>query len=419
MTPPSVRFGVLITHVLAVALVQSTWMALMAVIPVLARKEFGANDWQTLLITATPTIFFSLSIFWNDLFSRTPFGRYLIIFWALGCLPLAAMGLANSYWTLLLAHLITCIGGAGYHPAAGELLKGLYPDRIRGRIYSVVWGSSLIFGAVAGLGIGQWMTADSQAFRIFLPIAAAIQLAGIGVLVWLAHSTKIAQSRVLRPPSSGGLARVFEPIAHTKEVLKADPIFARYEAAYMVYGIGWMIAYALLPILVTDGLHLNYDEIARSTQFAYLIALVAMIFPAGLLMDRLGAVRSTGLSFAMLTLYPLGLIWASNVRELTWVSIVYGVAHAGASVGWMLGPVALAPTPAKVPQYVAIHATFVGIRGKLFQGLGVLLYTLTGSFTLPLVIAALAYIWSAQQMWALHQRMKSGDRGGKPVHNQP
>ncbi len=414
LTPPTVRIGILLTHVAAVALIQSTWMALMAVVPVLARKEFGANDWQTLLITATPTIFFSLSIFWNDLFGRTRFGRYLVIYWALGCLPLAAMGLATSYWMLLLAHLVTCIGGAGYHPAAGELLKGLYPDRLRGRIYSVVWGSSMTFGAVAGLVVGKWMTGDSEAFRVFLPIAAGLQLAGVGVLTWLAHRTGVAGRRVLGPPSGGGLARVFEPIAHTKEVLKADPIFARYEAAYMVYGIGWMIAYALLPILVTDGLHLDYDEIATSTQFAYLIALVAMIFPAGLLMDRLGAVRSTGLSFAMLTLYPLGLIWASNVRELTWVSVLYGVAHAGASVGWMLGPVALAPTPEKVPQYVAIHATFVGIRGKLFQGLGVLLYTLTGSFTLPLVIAAIAYAWSAQQMWALHKRMKTGDRGGSP-----
>ena len=317
------------------------------------------------------------------------------------------MGFSNSYWTLLLAHLMTCIGGAGYHPASGELLKGLYPDRLRGRIYSLVWGSSMIFGAVGGLLIGRWMTADDNAFRYYLPLCAGLQLIGIGVLTSLAHTSGISAARTIKPEGNGGLARIFEPIAHTKEVLKADPVFARYEAAYMIYGVGWMIAYALLPILVTDGLHLNYDEIAESTQFAYLIALVAMIFPAGLLMDRLGAVRSTAISFAMLTLYPLGLIWASNVRELTLVSVVYGVAHAGASVGWMLGPVALAPSPEKVPQYVAIHATFVGVRGKLFQGLGVLLYSITGSFVLPLVIAAIAYLWSAKMMWSLNLRIKS------------
>jgi hypothetical protein len=72
----------------------------------------------------------------------------------------------------------------------------------------------------------------------------------------------------------------------------------------------------------------------------------------------------------------------------------------------MLGPVSFAPTPDKVPQYVAIHATFVGIRGKIFQGLGVLIYSLTGSFAIPFVVAAGAYAWSSWQMFSLYRRMK-------------
>jgi hypothetical protein len=76
----------------------------------------------------------------------------------------------------------------------------------------------------------------------------------------------------------------------------------------------------------------------------------------------------------------------------------------------MLGPVALAPSPDKVPQYVAIHATFVGIRGKIFQGLGVLLYSLTHGFTLPFLLAAAAFAWSAVQMWRLDRFMRLGGR---------
>jgi MFS family permease len=174
----------------------------------------------------------------------------------------------------------------------------------------------------------------------------------------------------------------------------------------MTYGVGWMIAYALLPILVTTGLGLNYDKISESTIFAYLLAMVVMIIPAGLLMDKLGAARSTGLSFAMLTVYPIGLLMARDSTDLLFASIAYGIAHAGANVGWMLGPVSLAPTPEKVPQYVAIHATLVGVRGKLFQLAGIGLYKLSGNFTLPLLIAAAAYAWSAVQMWQLHGRMK-------------
>lgn len=392
-------------HVLGVALLQSTWMAVQFVVPVLARKRFDANDWQTLLITATPTIFFSLSIFWNDLFSRRGFGSYLFIYWLVGCAPLAWMGFAGDYWTLLIPHLITCIGGAGYHPAAGDLFRSLYPEKSHGRTYGILWGASMIFGAVGGYIVGDSLSRSEDAFRFFFVGSAALQLAGVGIFSWLSRVSGHSASRRLSTHERTRLRTLIDPIVHMKDVLRADPVFARYEAAYMTYGVGWMIAYALLPIVVTSKLHLDYDKIANSTNVPYLIAIVFMIWPAGWLMDKLGAVRSTGLSFLLLTIYPLGLIWASDADQLLLVSIVYGVAHAGASVGWMLGPVSLAPSPAKVPQYVAIHATLVGIRGKVFQGLGVLLYSLTDSFVLPLLIAAAAYLWSAWQMWRLNELM--------------
>jgi len=395
--------------------------------PVLARKRFGANDWQTLLITATPTIFFSLSIFWNDYFNRRTLGKYLLTYWAFACLPLAAIAFAENFWMLFIPHLLTCIGGAGYHPASGELLKGLYPDNVRGRRYGFVWGSSMVMSAAGAYIIGRWMTRDPEAFRIFLPAAALIQLLGLGVFYTLARVTGISARRAVQSAYHDGnysfaarWKRLVRPIAHMGQVLRDDPIFARYEAAYMTYGVGWMIAYALLPILVTTKLNLDYDAIAESTHVSYLLAMVAMIYPAGLLMDKLGAVRSTGLSFALLTIYPIGLLLARDSHELLVVSIAYGIAHAGASVGWMLGPVSLAPSPEKVPQYVAIHATLVGLRGKIFQLLGVGLYTLFGSFMIPLLIAAAAYAWSAVQMWKLNDRMANAKAtAALPPSTQP
>lgn len=394
-------------HVTSVALIQGFAFATVFILPILARKQFAANDWQTLVLTAAPTILFSLSIFWNDLYNRLSLRKYLFVYWIVACVPLALIAAHPSLWWLILCHLIACIGGAGYHPAAGELLNAIYPAATRGRMYSVVSGSTMIAGALIGLGLGEWLHRDPNAFRLYLPIAASAQL--IGILLTLRLFTILQRGRIADAPPDGRTLwnRVVEPITHTREVLAADPVFARYEAAYMVYGIGWMVCYALLPILVTDKLKLDYDQISRSTQVAYQVALVCMLWPAGLLMDRLGAVRSTGLSFALLTLYPIGLILVGNDEHLLGVSAMYGIAHAGASVGWMLGPVALAPSKDKVPQYVAIHATMVGIRGKLFQGLGVGLYVLTHSYAFPLALAALAFAVSAWQMWRLDARMKA------------
>lgn len=402
-------------HVAAVAMVQATSTTIAALLPVLARKRFGAGEWETLFITAAPTVFFTFSIFWNDLFSHTRFLRYILVFWTMACLPLALVAFATDYWMLLVPHLLCSLGGAGYHPAAGEVLKRLYPDGLRGRIYGVVWGFTLVAGAVLGYGLGEWLSHDEEAFRIFLPAAAAIQLGGVLILAFLAARTGVDVGRVRVAEDRSFYDRVVEPVTHMREVLKADPAFARYEAAYMTYGIGWMICYALLPIFVTDRLRLDYDQIAGSTQVAYLVGMVLMIGPAGYLMDRLGAARSTGLSFLMLIVYPLGLMGSTDAASLAVVSFVYGLSHAGTSVGWMLGPVALAPSPDKVPQYVAIHATFVGIRGKIFQGLGVLLYSLTHGFTLPFLLAAAAFAWSAVQMWRLDRFMRPGARVKTPA----
>jgi MFS family permease len=332
-----------------------------------------------------------------------------VVYWVWACLPYAFVAFAQNYWMLLIPHLIACVGGAGYHPAAGELLKSLYPDRIRGRVYAWVWGVSMVIGAGVGFGLGKWLNFDEDSFRIFMPLGAGLQLLGVCVFLFLAHKSGHLAKRRYNQESDGRStwARVVEPITHMRETLKADPVFLRYEAAYMTYGVGWMIGYALLPILVTDKLNLKYDQVSQSTYTAYLLAMVAMIVPAGMLMDRLGAVKSAAISFGMLTLYPIGLALAADFGELTIVSIWFGIAHAGASMAWMLGPVALAPTPDKVPHYVAIHATLVGIRGKVFQFVGVGLLWITGGFTVPLLVAAAAYLWSSVQMWKLDAQVQA------------
>lgn len=413
---PTQRDWVLPLHTTAVIFIQATQWAVMFVLSVLAKKQFNASNAEVLIIQAAPTVLFVLSIFWNDIFERTRFGRYLVLYWLVAALPLVFTAFATNVWMLIVPHLISSLGGAGYHPAAGELLKRLYGEKSRGRVYAILWGSAMAVGAGASYGVGEWLNHDPDAFRIYMPLSAGIQLTGVALMVWLARITGVSGQRKLRESAPPGerFKRLLDPVVHMGAVLKQDPVFARYEAAYMTYGVGWMVAYALLPLLATDKLGLRYDQFAESTTVPYQLAVVLMLLPAGWLMDRLGAVRSTGLSFLMLGLYPLGLIAAGTPKELMLVSVWYGIAHAGASVGWMVGPVSLAPTPDKVPKYVAIHATLVGLRGTIFQGLGVLLYELTGSFTWPLLLAAGAYVWSAVQMWQLHGRMAAAKRAEQP-----
>ncbi len=403
-------------HIAAVSLVQGTSMAVQMMLPVIAKKELGANVWQVAIITAATTALFCLSIFWNDLFSRMRVGRYMLTYWVICCMPLglfgvlAMTGLKLSVWHLMALHLFACLGLAGYHPAAGELLRAFYAPHTRGRVYAIIWGASLAFSAICGYAIGKALEHQPTAYQWLFPAAAAAQLLGTVLIVYLAKTTGADASRTLSSDTRPFFSRVLEPVTHMRTVLRADNTFFRYEAAYMTYGIGWMIVYVLMPNFGPDKLNTTYEQYAGSTHVAYLVAVIAMIYPAGLLLDKLGPMRSTGLSFLLLTLYPLGLMFTDTVSMLTVMSVIYGLAHAGASIGWMMGPVSLAPSPDKVPQYVAIHATLVGVRGMLFQFLGVAIFWFASevlhlsaawAFGVPFAIGAIGYLWSGVQMLRL------------------
>lgn len=404
-TPPPRLRRVLCAHVTAAVLIQSTAVGVMSVLPVLARREFGAGDAQTLLITAAIPTFLSLSIFWHALLRRTTLRAYLLIHWLSALLPLGFVGLAQSYWHVLACHLLGAVGAAGATPVYGDLLKRFYPDSWRGRAFGVIQGAVLAGGMASAYAVGAWLNADAGAFRLYMPLAALLQLCGIGLLARLARVTR-AEERRTRQTGRIELGRILQPIAHLYAVLRANRAFFHYEAAFMTYGVGWMICFALLPILGTTKLGLTYAEYQNSTQVVFQGCMLVAILPVGWIVDRVGAIQTCAMAFTLLVLYPVGLMLAGGYSGVLLASAVYGLAMAGVNHAWTLGPVAFAATPEDAAQYAAIHATMVGIRGVLFQGLGIAVYKLSGSLTWPLAIACGGFAWAAYQMWQLHRRTR-------------
>lgn len=393
---------ILFWHVVATFLL-ATGAGVLWMLPLLALRVFGAGDWQLLAITAAGPTLLTASIFWNQLLVRMALRRYLALYWLVGIFPLALVGLVHHYSLLLLFHVIAAIGAAGWSPLSGILLKRFYPDHARGRAFGVVSVATIAGAMAAAAGIGRWLDADPQAFRIYMPLAALVQALGILLLMRLVGRCPPAP---VEPRAAGALWRaVVGPLAHLRRVLAADRTFFHYEVAFMTYGVGWMICNALLPLLVERNLALDYAEFSQTTLVATNFAMLVLLVPMGWLLDRLGAARTCALAFALLGIYPLGLLLAAQPLHVAVASALYGVAMAGVQMGWMLGPVTLAPSAERVPEYVAIHTTLVGLRGILAQGLGMALYKLSGSFAAPLLIAAAAFVWAALRMWRLHAEM--------------
>lgn len=422
---PSIR-RVLPLHVLAIVLMQSTSTCVGHLLPVIAKKEFHAGDFQTTIVTAAPNVLALVSIFWGAWFGRTRLGLYALAYFTLAYVPLAFWALGTSYWVIAVLAVLAALGSAGYTPLAASLLER-YPARIRGKIFAVVLATMFLMAALGSKGLGHWMKADPQAFRVFLPMATAVQ--GLGLVCVLAllrgrRSVAAAHAAPSTDPARrfwarvafvlhpGGLSRTalvggWRAITHMNQVLKGDRIFARYEAAFMTYGIGWMIGWALVPLMVTERLNLDYDEITGDWSFALMVTSAIVTLPAGYLVDRLGAMRTCMIAFGLYAAWPVILIFTTSTHWLLAGSIVFGVASSLVNMGWMLGPVSLAPSRDKVPQYIAIHTTMVGLRGTVGQFAGVAVYKLSGDFVVPLVIAACSFAWASWQMRSLHRLQHS------------
>lgn len=380
-------------HMVAVALLATNCVALL--LPLLCLKYFQAGEWQTVLITAAPSTLMVGSVLWNVLLARMSVARYLTVYWVIAVLPLGMIALAGSYGELLGLYLVACAGAGGWTPVQGALLKQLYPDHSRGRAFGALSVATVISQMLTLFVAGKLLRENEQAFRILLPVSAALQAGGLLLLTRLSRPG----GHVRRVEALRGVWReLSEPFIHLREVLATDRRFRRYEMAFMTYGCGFMICDALLPVFAVHRLHMTYDEVANWAHVSFRLAMLGASVPLGWLMDRIGLGALSGLSFAWLALYPLGLTLTNDRFALGAASALYGVGMAGVFLGWTLGPVSLAPTPDRVPQYMAIHQTLVGVRGVLFQGLGMLVYRATGSFSAAFLLAAAAFLWSAMQM---------------------
>ncbi len=382
--------------------------------PMLVRLRFGSanvdvRDWQTTLITAAIPTFLLFAVFWGELLRRISVRKYLLLFWLVCVLPIGCAGLAQNYWQLLACHVVASAGFAGWAPVNGKLLKHFYADTMHGRIYGILSFTAHATGFASVYVVGRWIDEDPDAFRIFLPAGAVMQLCGLLLLMSLTRWTGMvvrARRKRRRP-----WRRLIWPILNMGKVLRADRTFLRYEVAFMTYGAAFMFCEALLPVLATTRLGMGYEDYSHSTQMATKLAQMAMVVPAGLLLDRAGPMRTSAIAFTVLALFPLLLLAATGPWGVYFACIAWGLGLSGVMMGWMLGPVTLAPRPDKVPQYVAIHATLVGVRGIFFQGFGMLLYKLTDTFVVPLGLAAVGFVAAAVQMVLLYRaRRGAGQR---------
>lgn len=397
------RFGahLLINFVMGGLIANFFWL-----MPFTARQQFDASAFETTLLTMSVPTCGLLSIFWDSIFRGSRTVTYLGLFWLIWSVPYALIGFSDSLWQMLVLQWVASVGFAAWPPLSGALARWLYPNHLRGRLYSGIHLFGIIAGGMASLTLGQFLDAGDDSWRhlqLYLGAAAMAHAVIVSAVWYVAVSNR--PPREANSDTTGGvsgrLRKLLNPIVHAGVILAADRRFLRYEIAFMTYGAAFMICDALLPIYATERLALDYASYAKTAQAVKHWGMALFTLPMGFILDRYGPMRTSGLAFGILAGYPLLMMLTYEPVGLEIATWVFGAALGGITMGWTLGPVMLAKRAEQASQYLAIHAALVGLRGIIFQLFGVALYRWTNTFEVPLIVALVLSVWAAYQMFAL------------------
>jgi len=282
-------------------------------------------------------------------------------------------------------------------PHRGALLRTNYPSHVRGRMFGLTMAVNLLAAGAAAKGAGYLLDADPRWVRGIYPVAGAC-----GIVAYLVLGRiRWRRSRETRRLATDATERVLKAWSNawraTWRILRDDRAFRTYEIGFMLYGLGFLASIGLLVLYAEGELHLSYDSWTTAQSVAFPLAQIAGAPLFGRLSDRLGIVRTTGVSFLLLATFFGLMPLVGSAAQLAFACLLWGVAMAGVNVGWNLGPLHFAPDR-QAHMYAAVHFCLVGVRSLVGPFLGFAVkeafsYAAAFGLSAALVTAGAATIW--------------------------
>jgi MFS family permease len=290
---------------------------------------------------------------------------------ALGFLPEASSGLAIAVIAVLVARIIW----TGVLTVRAAVWSANYPRSILARITGrIVILTSLGMAGTAALAGFMLEASPERAPQLYVAAGAA----GVAA-AWLARRVRVRQSFRLRRAelTEGGGGEVFS-LRVLRDILARDPEYRRFMTCMALYGAGNLMIWGQLVIIFADQLHMSAAmQVAILTLVPLLCIPVftpmwARMFDSGhVIAFRARQCWATvaGMAVMIVAVYAgqPWLLWAA--------ALLFGVATAGAHLGWNLGHNDFASL-GKVQHYMGVNVTLTGMRGLIAPPVGAIAYTL-------------------------------------------
>ena len=277
-------------------------------------------------------------------------------------------------------------------PLLTSIFNNNYPPHQRGRLYAqnqaIRIATSILFGGLAGW----WLNGAIHFYYVLITIFG-LSLASASFLV-----AKIPGNNASTPPA---------PIFTCFRYLRSDALLRNTTISWMLLGFGNLM---MLPLrteyLANPRFGLNLSE--------FEIALFVSVLPN---IARLGGTYVWGRLFDTMNFFTLRIVL--NLSFLTGVvsffmtdahiglaisALIFGFSTSGGDVAWTLWVTKFA-APERVPDYMAVHTFFTGIRGLLAPITAFSLLGIMPIQTLSLVSSALI-LMATILLFSIRERAK-------------
>ena len=366
---------------------------------VIARKSLGASALQITLMTMAMPVTSLTSVWWG----RILIGRdQRAVLWVVGLFGLGMVfsGMfLDSFAHLFIMFMAYFISFALLGTAQNRIFQQHIPANQTGGLFGLSYGFRMGISALISAGAGWWMEIVDKGWQQLFPFAGLIGVFSI----WAIAQIPTGMHREAAPLKISYW--MTGPLKDVIVLLKRRKDYLRFEIAFMIYGIAFMMTLPVVPIFLVDELQLTYGEIGLSRGTAFQLVMIAGVPLFGRMFDRSTPHKLAGQSFFILAFFPLVLLSAKyfdgNIRFLLVIAsfVIFGTALSAVAVLWNLSSMRFIGKDEDAGQFQSVHIAATGVRGLFAPMLGYLIMTRLGTST-ALIASAATWLLSAIAMYA-------------------
>ena len=283
-------------------------------------------------------------------------------------IPVSSSGLVMLTSSVVLARIFWC----GVITIRTGVWGANWTRNTRARITARITVVTAIVSAMIGLGFGQVLDQNPDAFRWMFPTAALVGLGGIAAY----SRVRVRRHRAIQASELAVSAGTRLQLKDLARPLIVNRPFRRYMSWLFVLGSGNMMVDAPLVLALKSRLETDYLVGIAIVSSIPIIAIPLAIGFWSKLLDRVHVVHFRaihGWTFVLSNSLLLTGIALANLPIIVVAAVARGIGFAGGVLAWNLGHHDFAP-PDESGTYMGAHVTLTGIRGLAAPLLGVALW---------------------------------------------